>query len=80
MAGLNEGVISTEIAAFGGMEESGGMPRGSKYGIEEFLEVKYLLHGRHRAVAVASFGRFYGSGVRQLEGRSRQLGCQGSPM
>ena len=41
-SGINEGIISTEIAPFGGMKESGIGREGSKYGIEEFLEVKYL--------------------------------------
>ena len=40
-----EGIISTEIAPFGGMKESGIGREGSKYGIEEFLEVKYLCMG-----------------------------------
>jgi acyl-CoA reductase-like NAD-dependent aldehyde dehydrogenase len=39
------GHISTEIAPFGGMKESGIRREGSKYGIEEFLEVKYLCMG-----------------------------------
>ena len=43
--GLNEGIISTESAPFGGMKESGLGREGSKYGIEEFLEVKYVLVG-----------------------------------
>src|SRR5439155_15607726 len=45
MVGINEGIISTEIAPFGGMKESGIGREGSKYGIEEFLEVKYLCMG-----------------------------------
>jgi hypothetical protein len=50
IVGINEGIISTEIAPFGGMKESGIGPNlvsrwGSKYGIEEFLEVKYLCMG-----------------------------------
>ena len=50
IVGINEGIISTEIAPFGGMKESGIGPSlavhwGSKYGIEEFLEVKYLCMG-----------------------------------
>jgi succinate-semialdehyde dehydrogenase / glutarate-semialdehyde dehydrogenase len=49
IVGINEGIISTEIARFGGMRESGigptGSSRGSKYAIEEFLEVKYLCIG-----------------------------------
>jgi succinate-semialdehyde dehydrogenase/glutarate-semialdehyde dehydrogenase len=43
--GINEGIISTEIAPFGGMKESGIGREGSKYGVEEFLEVKYLCMG-----------------------------------
>jgi succinate-semialdehyde dehydrogenase/glutarate-semialdehyde dehydrogenase len=47
--GINEGIISAkstgEIAPFGGMKESGIGREGSKYGIEEFLEVKYLCMG-----------------------------------
>jgi succinate-semialdehyde dehydrogenase/glutarate-semialdehyde dehydrogenase len=43
--GINEGIISTEVAPFGGMKESGSGREGSKYGIEEYLEVKYLALG-----------------------------------
>jgi succinate-semialdehyde dehydrogenase/glutarate-semialdehyde dehydrogenase len=43
--GINIGIISTEVAPFGGMKESGIGREGSKYGIEEFLEVKYLCMG-----------------------------------
>ncbi len=45
MVGVNTGLISTEIAPFGGMKESGLGREGSKYGIEEYLEVKYLCMG-----------------------------------
>jgi succinate-semialdehyde dehydrogenase/glutarate-semialdehyde dehydrogenase len=45
MVGINTGLISTEIAPFGGMKESGIGREGSKYGIEEYLEVKYLCMG-----------------------------------
>jgi succinate-semialdehyde dehydrogenase / glutarate-semialdehyde dehydrogenase len=45
IVGINEGIISTEIAPFGGMKESGIGREGSNYGIEEFLEVKYLCIG-----------------------------------
>ena len=45
IVGINEGIISTEIAPFGGMKESGIGREGSKYGIAEFLEVKYLCIG-----------------------------------
>ncbi len=43
--GINEGIISTEVAPFGGMKESGIGREGSKYGIEDFLEIKYLALG-----------------------------------
>lgn len=43
--GINEGIISTEVAPFGGMKESGVGREGSKYGIDEYLELKYLCLG-----------------------------------
>jgi succinate-semialdehyde dehydrogenase/glutarate-semialdehyde dehydrogenase len=43
--GVNEGIISTETAPFGGVKESGVGREGSKYGIEDFLEIKYVLLG-----------------------------------
>jgi succinate-semialdehyde dehydrogenase/glutarate-semialdehyde dehydrogenase len=43
--GINTGLISTETAPFGGMKESGIGREGSKYGIDEWLEVKYLCMG-----------------------------------
>jgi succinate-semialdehyde dehydrogenase / glutarate-semialdehyde dehydrogenase len=43
--GINTGVISTEVAPFGGMKESGIGREGSKYGIDEWLETKYLCMG-----------------------------------
>ena len=45
LVGVNEGVISTEVAPFGGMKESGIGREGSKYGIEEFMEIKYVCVG-----------------------------------
>ena len=45
MVGINEGIISTEVAPFGGIKESGVGREGSRYGIEEYLEVKYLCMG-----------------------------------
>ena len=45
IVGVNTGLISTEVAPFGGMKESGIGREGSKYGLEEFLEVKYLCFG-----------------------------------
>jgi succinate-semialdehyde dehydrogenase/glutarate-semialdehyde dehydrogenase len=45
MVGINEGLISTEVAPFGGVKESGIGREGSKYGIEEYLETKYLCFG-----------------------------------
>jgi len=43
--GINEGIISTEVAPFGGIKESGNGREGSKYGIEDYLEIKYLCLG-----------------------------------
>ena len=43
--GVNEGIISTEVAPFGGMKSSGLGREGSKYGIEDYLEIKYLALG-----------------------------------
>jgi succinate-semialdehyde dehydrogenase/glutarate-semialdehyde dehydrogenase len=43
--GINTGVISTEVAPFGGVKESGIGREGSRYGIDEWLEVKYLCMG-----------------------------------
>jgi succinate-semialdehyde dehydrogenase/glutarate-semialdehyde dehydrogenase len=43
--GINEGIISTEVAPFGGMKSSGLGREGSKYGIEDYLEIKYLAVG-----------------------------------
>ena len=45
IVGINVGIISTEVAPFGGVKESGIGREGSKYGMEEFLEVKYLCLG-----------------------------------
>ena len=45
MVGINEGIISTEVAPFGGVKESGLGREGSKYGIDEFTELKYLCMG-----------------------------------
>ncbi|MQP67098.1 NADP-dependent succinate-semialdehyde dehydrogenase [Niveispirillum sp. SYP-B3756] len=45
IVGINEGIISTEVAPFGGVKESGTGREGSKYGIEDYLEIKYMLMG-----------------------------------
>jgi succinate-semialdehyde dehydrogenase/glutarate-semialdehyde dehydrogenase len=45
IVGINTGVISTEVAPFGGVKESGIGREGSKYGIDEWLEIKYLCLG-----------------------------------
>ncbi|CAM2870785.1 NAD-dependent succinate-semialdehyde dehydrogenase [Helicobacter burdigaliensis] len=42
MVGINTGIISNEVAPFGGVKQSGLGREGSKYGIEEYLEIKYL--------------------------------------
>ena len=45
IVGANTGLISTEVAPFGGIKESGTGREGSKYGIEDYLEIKYLALG-----------------------------------
>ncbi len=45
IVGINEGIISTEVAPFGGVKESGIGREGSKYGLDEYLEIKYLCFG-----------------------------------
>jgi succinate-semialdehyde dehydrogenase/glutarate-semialdehyde dehydrogenase len=45
IVGINTGIISTEVAPFGGVKESGIGREGSKYGIEDYLEVKYMCMG-----------------------------------
>ncbi len=45
IVGINTGLISTEVAPFGGVKESGLGREGSKYGLDEFLEIKYLCLG-----------------------------------
>jgi len=45
LVGVNEGMISTEIAPFGGVKESGLGREGSKYGMDDYLEIKYILMG-----------------------------------
>ncbi len=45
IVGINTGIISTEVAPFGGVKESGIGREGSKYGIDDFVEIKYLCMG-----------------------------------
>jgi succinate-semialdehyde dehydrogenase/glutarate-semialdehyde dehydrogenase len=45
MVGINTGLISTEVAPFGGVKQSGLGREGSKYGLEDFMETKYLCMG-----------------------------------
>lgn len=45
MVGINEGIISNEMAPFGGVKESGMGREGSKYGLDDYLEIKYLCMG-----------------------------------
>ena len=45
IVGINEGIISTEVAPFGGMKESGSGREGSHYGMDDYLEIKYLCMG-----------------------------------
>jgi succinate-semialdehyde dehydrogenase/glutarate-semialdehyde dehydrogenase len=45
MVGVNTGLITTEVAPFGGMKQSGLGREGSKYGIDEYVEIKYICFG-----------------------------------
>jgi succinate-semialdehyde dehydrogenase/glutarate-semialdehyde dehydrogenase len=45
MIGVNTGLVATTVAPFGGMKESGIGREGSKYGLDEYLEVKYICLG-----------------------------------
>jgi succinate-semialdehyde dehydrogenase/glutarate-semialdehyde dehydrogenase len=45
IVGINEGLISTEVAPFGGVKESGIGREGSKYGLDDYLVIKYLCVG-----------------------------------
>jgi succinate-semialdehyde dehydrogenase/glutarate-semialdehyde dehydrogenase len=45
MVGVNETLISSEVAPFGGVKQSGLGREGSKYGIEDYLEIKYVCLG-----------------------------------
>ena len=45
MVGINEGIISNAAAPFGGMKQSGNGREGSKYGLDDFMEIKYLCMG-----------------------------------
>jgi succinate-semialdehyde dehydrogenase/glutarate-semialdehyde dehydrogenase len=45
MVGVNEGIISTEVAPFGGVKSSGLGREGSKYGVDDYLEIKYVALG-----------------------------------
>lgn len=45
MVGINEGIVSTTLAPFGGVKQSGIGREGSKYGIEDYVEIKYMMMG-----------------------------------
>jgi len=45
IVGINEGLISNEMAPFGGVKESGQGREGSKYGLDDYLEIKYMCIG-----------------------------------
>jgi succinate-semialdehyde dehydrogenase/glutarate-semialdehyde dehydrogenase len=45
LVGVNEGIVTTEVAPFGGFKESGVGKEGSKYGLDDYLDVKYVCFG-----------------------------------
>ena len=78
IVGINTGLISTEVAPFGGVKESGIGREGSKYGIEEFLEVKYLCMGGidARPKRCPRSGRRWGGGFGDPQQEERFSGGQ----
>ena len=79
IVGVNEGIISNEVAPFGGVKESGIGREGSKYGMDDFIEIKYLCMGE--STVRRSAGRSSAPDVsdgtghppRRMSIRSRQL-------
>jgi succinate-semialdehyde dehydrogenase/glutarate-semialdehyde dehydrogenase len=51
IVGINAGLISSAVAPFGGVKESGFGREGSKYGMEDYLEIKYLCMGGIKEIA-----------------------------
>ena len=45
VVGINEGIVSSEVAPFGGVKQSGFGREGSKYGIDDYLSLKYICMG-----------------------------------
>jgi succinate-semialdehyde dehydrogenase/glutarate-semialdehyde dehydrogenase len=45
VVGCNEGIVATELAPFGGVKESGYGREGSKYGLDDYMHVKYVCMG-----------------------------------
>jgi succinate-semialdehyde dehydrogenase/glutarate-semialdehyde dehydrogenase len=45
MVAVNDGALSTEIAPFGGIKDSGYGREGSRYGLDEYMNIKYIRHG-----------------------------------
>ena len=45
MVAINDGILSNEVAQFGGIKQSGFGREGSKHGLDEYLEIKYCLMG-----------------------------------
>ena len=45
MVGVNEGLITTEVAPFGGVKESGMGKEGSRYGLDDYMDTKYVCLG-----------------------------------
>ncbi len=45
IVGINEGVISNEMEPFGGVKESGSGREGSKYGMDDYMDIKYMCVG-----------------------------------
>nr|GFD15577.1 succinate-semialdehyde dehydrogenase mitochondrial [Tanacetum cinerariifolium] len=61
MVGLNTGIISMEVAPFGGMKQSGTGREGSKYGLDEFLEILSVRRPNTARISVNKVCKHYGN-------------------
>ena len=72
IVGINEGALASEAAPFGGVKESGYGREGSKYGLDDYLSIKYLCQGGSRMSTRSLSDRSHVS--RHLRARAQRLG------
>lgn len=78
IVGVNEGVVTTEVAPFGGVKESGLGSEGSKYGLQDDLDVKDTCIGGIGAAARWSIGPKSGTRFSDKPTQSQRTGASGS--